>query len=164
MEQSRQSWKLASGDFPAVEGTFDPSAWEDAVRWLERWLGARAGVAPSRRTSTWTSVAAATATAHPGGVMPPGTFVVHRIVLTAPRASAAPPPETPLAPLDLTTELERSDPGVAALLIEGYGRVRRRGGHLVVLAHAGDDAVCEARIYVPAISESALRGTVELCG
>lgn len=160
MEQSRQSWKLASGDFPTIENAFDPSAWNDAVCWLERWLAARAGVTPSRRASAWTRVASATA--HPGGVMPPGTFVVHRLVLTAPRADPGAPADAPLAALDLTTELERSEPAVAALLIEGYGRVRRGGGHLVVLTRGGE--VCEARIYVPARGAVALNGSVELLG
>jgi len=162
MEQSRQSWKLASGEFPAIDGTFDPAAWEDAVCWLERWLAARAGVAPSRRTSAWARVGAATA--HPCGVMPAGTFVVHRLVLTVPRPPATTPLDAPLEPLDLTTELQRSHPEVAALLMEGYGRVRRGGGHLVVLTRGGDDAVCEARIYVPTRAEAALSGSVELLG
>lgn len=162
MEQSRQTWKLASGEFPAIDGSFDPSAWEDAVRWLERWLAARGGVAPSRRTSTWTRVVAATA--HPSGVMPAGMFVVHRIVLIAPNALPPAGSDAPLAPLDLAEELAHSDPAIASLLAEGYGRVRRRGGHLVVLARAGERAVCEARVYVPARGESTLRGAVELCG
>lgn len=162
MEQSRHTWKLASGEFPAIDGSFDPSTWEDAVLWLERWLAARAGSVPSRRTSTWTRVIAATA--HPSGVMPAGTFVVHRIVLTAPHPAPPVASDAPLAPLDLADELAHSDAAVATLLVEGYGRVRRRGGHLVVLARAGDSTVCEARVYVPALGEATLRGAVELCG
>ena len=97
--------------------------------------------------------------------MPAGTFVVHRLVLTAPRAAASARSDAPLAPLDLTTELERSDPELAALLVEGYGRVRRRGGHLVVLTRVDDaDEVCEARVYVPATGAESLHGAIELRG
>lgn len=162
MQSVRESWSLASEETPAVG---DPSGlveWEDAVRALERWLAVRVGTAPSRRTSTWTRVGAARA--HPSGIMPAGTFVVHRIVLSAPIGEAdGARADAPLSPLDLQRESERSAPELRALLLEGYGHVRRRGGHLVVLAEAGNpEAVREARVYVPAETRQTYAGAVDI--
>ncbi len=158
MHGTQESWRIASGEHVAVAETSALARWDDAVQALERWLVARVGGAPARRTSVWTRVGAATA--HPNGVMPPGSFVVHRIVLTAPGASRS---TAALAPLDLELELDRAEPDARALLLEGYGRVRSRGGHLVVLTEASDaERVCEVRVYVPAPAIAAYAGEVEL--
>lgn len=162
MQSARESWRMASGETPAIDDPTRLVEWEDAVRTLERWLAVRMGTAPSRRTSTWTRVGAARA--HPSGIMPAGTFVVHRIVLSAPIPEAeASHSDAPLSPLDLQCESERSAPELRALLLEGYGRVRSRGGHLVVLAEAGNpEAVREARVYVPAETQETYVGAVDL--
>lgn len=163
MQSVQESWRMPSGEMPAVEDTSELMDWEDAVRALERWMAARMGTTPSRRTSTWTRVGAARA--HPSGVMPAGAFVVHRVVLSAATAARhdGVPAETVLVPLDLEQEAGGSTPELRALLMEGYGRVRRRGGHLVVLTEAGrPDSVREARVYVPAAGARTYAGAVDL--
>lgn len=162
MQSVRESWSMGSAEAPVIGEPSELVDWEDAVRALERWLAMRMGTAPARRTSTWTRVGAARA--HPSGIMPAGTFVVHRIVLSAPIAMPeAPSPDAPLSPLDLQNESERSAPELRALLLEGYGRVRSRGGHLVVLAEAGNpEVVREARVYVPAETHRTYVGAVDL--